>query len=61
MTRDELMQKAFDAIVEADEDMAREVLDEATAEGVTAVDLLQEGFSKGMNELGVRKRRNIPS
>ena len=52
MTRDELMQKAFDAIVEADEDMAREVLDEATAEGVTAVDLLQEGFSKGMNELG---------
>ena len=52
MTRDEFMQKAFDAIVEADEDMAREVLDEATAEGVTAVDLLQEGFSKGMNELG---------
>lgn len=52
MTRDELMQKAFDAIVEADEDMAREVLDEGAAEGVTAVELLQEGFSKGMNELG---------
>lgn len=52
MTREELMQKAFDAIVEADEDMAREVMDEGAAEGVTTVELLQEGFSKGMNELG---------
>ncbi len=46
------MQKAFDAIIEADEDMAKEALDEGAAEGVTAVELLQEGFSKGMNELG---------
>lgn len=52
MTRDELMKKAFDAIVEADEDMAVEVMDEGAAEGVTTVELLQEGFSKGMNELG---------
>ncbi len=52
MTREELMQKAFDAIIEADEDMAKEALDEGAAEGVTAVELLQEGFSKGMNELG---------
>ena len=46
------MKKAFDAIVEADEDMATEVLDAGAAEGITAVELLQEGFSKGMNELG---------
>ena len=52
MAREELMQKAFEAIVEADEDMAVEVLDAGAAEGITAVDLLQEGFSKGMNELG---------
>lgn len=52
MAREELMKKAFDAIVEADEDMATEVLDAGAAEGVTAVELLQEGFSKGMNELG---------
>lgn len=52
MTREELMQKAMDAIIEADEDMANEVLEEAAAEGVTAVELLQEGFSRGMNELG---------
>ncbi|MCB6993568.1 corrinoid protein [bacterium 210820-DFI.6.37] len=52
MAREELMQKAFEAIVEADEDMAAEVLDAGAAEGITAVELLQEGFSKGMNELG---------
>lgn len=52
MTKEELMQKAFDAIVEADEDMAQDVLNEGKDMGVTAVELLQEGFSKGMNELG---------
>lgn len=52
MAREDIMQKAFDAIVEADEDMAQEVLEEGAAEGITAVEMLQEGFSKGMNELG---------
>lgn len=52
MTREELMNKAFEAIVEADEDMALEVLEEGKKEGITAVELLQEGFSRGMNELG---------
>lgn len=52
MTREQLMQKAFDSIVEADEDMATETMDEGAKEGITAVELLQEGFSKGMNELG---------
>lgn len=52
MTREELMQKAIDSILEADEDMATEVLDEGAANGITAVELLQDGFSKGMNELG---------
>lgn len=52
MNREELMKKAIESILEADEDMAAEVLDEGAAEGVSAVELLQEGFSKGMNELG---------
>lgn len=52
MTREELMQKAFDSIVEADEDMCNDVLTEGKEMGVTCVDMLQEGFSKGMNELG---------
>ena len=32
MTREELMKKAFDAIVEADEDMAVEAMDEGAKE-----------------------------
>ena len=52
MTKEELMKSAFDAIVDADEEKAAEVLDEGAKMGVTAVELLQEGFSKGMNELG---------
>ena len=52
MTREEIMQKAFDSIIEADEEMAAEVIEEGKAEGITAVEMLQEGFSKGMNELG---------
>lgn len=52
MTREELMQKACDSIVEADEDMCNEVLAEGKAMGISCVDMLQEGFSKGMNELG---------
>ena len=52
MTREELMKKAFDSIVEADEDMCNEVLAEGKEMGISCVDMLQEGFSKGMNDLG---------
>lgn len=52
MERAELMEKAIESILEADEDLAEEVLDEGAAAGITAVELLQEGFSQGMNELG---------
>jgi trimethylamine corrinoid protein len=52
MAREDVMKKAFDSIIEADEDMAAEALEEGKAEGLTAVEMLQEGFSKGMNELG---------
>lgn len=43
---------AVQAILDADEDAVREILDDAKAEGITAVDLLKDGFSKGMEELG---------
>ena len=32
--------------------MVREILDEAREEGITAVELLKDGFGKGMEELG---------
>lgn len=52
MTRDQYNQRAIESIKEGDEDAVAKVLDDAKAEGISAVDLLQEGFSKGMEELG---------
>lgn len=52
MTRDEVMQKAVDSILEIDEDMAAEALECGKAEGISAVEMLQEGFAKGLAELG---------
>ncbi|MDD6311168.1 MAG: cobalamin-dependent protein [Firmicutes bacterium] len=43
---------AIEAILDADEDAAIEILDNAKAEGITAVDLLKDGFGKGMEILG---------
>ena len=57
MLRTEMMQVAKEAILEIDEDKAKKALDEGQKEGVTAVELLQEGFSKGMTELGERFSR----
>ena len=54
MQREEIMQIAVDAILEIDEDKAAEALEEGRKAGITAVELLQEGFSKGMTELGDR-------
>lgn len=57
MSKEELFKKAKDSILEIDEDMAAEVLEEAKTEGVTALELLQEGFSIGMNEIGEKYAR----
>jgi len=45
-------ERAIEAIKEADEDMVLEILDEAREEGISAVELLKDGFGKGMEELG---------
>lgn len=54
MNRDEIMQLAIDSILEIDEDKAQEALKEGEKAGITAVEVLQEGFSAGMSELGDR-------
>ena len=46
------MEAAKQSIVEADEDMALEALANAEAEGVDLVELLSNGYSAGMKELG---------
>lgn len=43
---------AAQAILCADEDAVADVLEKAAAEGITAVELLKDGFAKGMEQLG---------
>jgi trimethylamine corrinoid protein len=52
MAKDDIIKKAFDSIVECDEDMAKEALEEAEAEGLSMVELLADGFSAGIRHLG---------
>ncbi len=52
MSREDIVKAAFDSIVEADEDAAMEALDQWDALGLDPVELLTDGFSAGINELG---------
>lgn len=52
MNREEVLKLAFDSMLEADQDMAMEAMDKAAEIGLESVDLLKEGFSAGMTELG---------
>ena len=52
MSREEIMQKAIDSILEIDEDMAVEALEAGKGEGISSVEILQEGFAKGLADLG---------
>jgi len=52
MAKDDIIKKAFDSIVECDEDMAKEALEAAEAEGISMVELLADGFSAGIRHLG---------
>jgi trimethylamine corrinoid protein len=50
--KEALFQKAADAIIESDEDKALEVLKEAESEGADLIELLSQGYSVGMREVG---------
>ncbi len=52
MNKEMLLKAAAESIIESDEDKALEVLAQAEAEGIDAVELLSEGYSAGMRELG---------
>ena len=52
MSKEEILEKAKQSIIESDEDEAMEALAEAEAEGLDLVELLTEGYSAGMKELG---------
>lgn len=52
MSKEAILEAAKQSIVEADEDMALETLKNAEAEGLDMIDLLSNGYSAGMKELG---------
>lgn len=52
MAKDAILEKAKQSIVDSDEDMAFEALSEAEAEGMNLVELLSQGYTMGMKELG---------
>ena len=52
MNKDEVLKKAFDAILEADTDEAMSAMDQGAEIGVSNIELLNDGFSAGMNHLG---------
>ena len=54
MSKEAILEAAKNAILEADEDMAVQVLRDAEAAGIEPAELLGSGFSAGMKELGDR-------
>ncbi|MDR1797432.1 MAG: corrinoid protein [Clostridiales Family XIII bacterium] len=52
--KEALFQKAADAIIDSDEDVAVAIVKEAEEGGVDLVELLSKGFSVGMREVGDR-------
>ncbi|MBK5253743.1 MAG: cobalamin-dependent protein, partial [Peptostreptococcaceae bacterium] len=52
MSKEQVLETAKNAIIEADEDMAMEALHAAEAEGVQLFELLTDGYSVGMKVLG---------
>lgn len=52
MSNNKFNELAIQAIHEGDEASVIQVLDDAKKEGILAVDLLKDGFGKGMEELG---------
>lgn len=52
MTNEEIFEKAKQSIIEADEDMAMEALKESEDAGISPMDMLANGYSAGMKELG---------
>ena len=48
MTKDEMYQKLADAVVDMDEDLVRELSEQAVAEGIDAFEAIDAGLSAGM-------------
>lgn len=54
MDKDELIKIAHNTIVEADEERAMQVIEEALASGMDIMEILRDGFAQGNKEIGER-------
>jgi trimethylamine corrinoid protein len=54
MDRQEVFKMAFDSILEADQDMAMAAMDKGAEIGIDPLELLKDGFTAGITELGDR-------
>ncbi|MGI5874068.1 MAG: cobalamin B12-binding domain-containing protein [Bacillota bacterium] len=52
MTKEEYIKAAIDSMIKGDEKLAVSVMNDAIADGVDAAELLSEGFSAGIREVG---------
>ncbi len=54
MSKEIILQAAYDSILECDEEKAMKVLKDAEEQGISPIELLGDGFSAGIRELGER-------
>lgn len=52
MSKEELLKQAIQSVLEANDELATEVARNAIAEGIDPVEMINEGFSKGMVKAG---------
>lgn len=52
MSREDVLKKAINAVVDGDEDAALAAANQAIAEGIDPVEVISEGLSKGMTTVG---------
>lgn len=52
MSKEELLNQAAQAVVDADRDAAIAVAEKAIAEGIDPIEMINQGFSRGMAEVG---------
>lgn len=52
MSKEDLLKKSKQALLDGDEDMAAAVANQVLAEGISPLEIINEGFSAGMTEVG---------
>ena len=57
--KEEIIAKAKEAITEFDDELAAEVAEEALAAGIDPVELIEKGFTAGMEEVGAKFEQGV--